>query len=202
MFGIYEDFVKEDFIKTLKLNCEKIQKYAKVENLFLTLIEMGYLDVPASTKYHCNFEGGLMYHSLNVLSELIVQTNIHCLEWQREESPIIVALFHDLCKLNFYKKKVISKWNSAIKKYEDIEEWVYENDKPYLGVHAESSVTMALKLINLTDEETACILWHMGCGDSSYLTNGYRSAYRSMPNILYTHIADSVATLKEDLGKL
>lgn len=66
--------------------------------------ETDYFTAPASTKYHGNYEGGLAAHSLNVYDSLVV---IYEQFAKKEdvadpESLIIVALLHDLCKIDYY----------------------------------------------------------------------------------------------------
>lgn len=66
------------------------------------LINMGYLTCPASTKYHGAVEGGLMSHSIAVTGLLCKCTLQLGLKWKRVDSPIIVGMLHDLCKLGTY----------------------------------------------------------------------------------------------------
>lgn len=67
------------------------------------LKDNGFFTMPASTKYHGSFEGGLFEHSRNVTQGLIVLTEKNGLAWQRPESPYIVGMFHDLCKIDQYR---------------------------------------------------------------------------------------------------
>lgn len=59
---------------------------------------------PASTKYHGNYVGGLADHSINVFDSLTLLNS----EFRDKETSypsdtiIIVALLHDLCKVNSY----------------------------------------------------------------------------------------------------
>jgi len=46
----------------------------------------------------------------------------------------------------------------------------------------------------LTDEEIACIRWHMGAFDDKERWNNYRYAITQFPNVLYTHTADMIAS--------
>lgn len=63
----------------------------------------GFFTAPASTKYHGAFEGGLFEHSRNVTQVLITLTHDNGLAWQRPESPYIIGMFHDLCKMDLYR---------------------------------------------------------------------------------------------------
>ena len=71
-----------------------------------------FYTAPASTAFHLACEGGLLQHSLNVYDCLVEKRksaiwSSHLAEVS-DESLIIMALFHDLCKVNFYKKSFFS----------------------------------------------------------------------------------------------
>ena len=61
---------------------------------------------PASTRFHFACEGGLLQHSLNVYDCLLSKKHKplwgDILKEIPDESLIIMALLHDLCKANFY----------------------------------------------------------------------------------------------------
>ena len=42
-------------------------------------------------------------HSRNVTQVLITLTHDNGLAWQRPESPYIIGMFHDLCKMDLYR---------------------------------------------------------------------------------------------------
>ena len=47
----------------------------------------------------------------------------------------------------------------------------------------------------MTDEEIACIRWHMGAYEKdTRLWNYYGNAIAEYPNVLYTHTADMIAS--------
>lgn len=151
----------------------------------ITLIDLdsiGYFEAPASTKYHGAYDGGLFDHSYAVADHLMDLTKKLSLKWEREESPYIVGLYHDLCKCDSYIK------NS------ETGAWEYNNDILIPG-HGDKSVIIAQKFIKLTDEEIACIRWHMGAfEDDPKLRNGYSKACQKYPNVLFTHTADMMAS--------
>lgn len=64
------------------------------------LLVNGFFRSPASTKYHGAYEGGLFDHSLMVMNSLVDLSAKNGLKWQRAESPFIVGMFHDLCKID------------------------------------------------------------------------------------------------------
>mgnify|MGYP000159837857 FL=1 len=69
------------------------------------LIQNGFFTQPASTKYHGAYEGGLFDHSYKVTQILLDMTQRLNLQWTRPESPYIIGMFHDLCKIDNYLKK-------------------------------------------------------------------------------------------------
>ena len=74
------------------------------EDLLEWLEKSDFYIAPASTKYHLSEKGGLLRHSLNVYDEMkrLCSTYSHAVRVS-EESIAIMALLHDLCKVNFYK---------------------------------------------------------------------------------------------------
>ena len=53
-------------------------------------------------KHHASYEGSLFDHSLQVTHELIMLTDKLGLKWQRKESPAVVGMLHDVCKMDDY----------------------------------------------------------------------------------------------------
>lgn len=72
------------------------------------LLEKGFFTAPASTKYHGNYEGGLFDHSYMVAHYLKKLTEECRLDWQNPRSPLLVGMFHDLCKMDNYQHPVIA----------------------------------------------------------------------------------------------
>lgn len=146
------------------------------------LDKLGFFTAPASTKYHGAYEGGLFDHSIEVAKALADLTTKLDLKWQRPESPYIVGMFHDLCKCDNYV------W--------DIESDSYKyNPDIIIPGHGEKSIIMYLKKDYLTDEEIACIRWHMGAYEKDpKMWTYYGRAIESYPNVLYTHTADMIAS--------
>jgi HD superfamily phosphohydrolase YqeK len=146
------------------------------------LKELGFFDAPASTKYHGAYEGGLFDHSLEVTKALVYLTDNLGLTWSRPESPYIVGMYHDLCKCDSYRYDIES------------DSYKYNKDQ-ILDGHGSKSIIIAQKYIDLTDEEIACIRWHMGAYEKdTKLWNYYGRAIEEYSNVLYTHTADMIAS--------
>lgn len=144
------------------------------------LVEAGFFTAPASAKYHGAYEGGLFDHSLETAKALVDLTEKLGLKWERPESPYIIGMYHDLCKCDNY--------------IEDEEGYKY-NYEMLLDGHGEKSVILLQSLIPLTKEEMLCIRWHMGAYEKDTKLWGYYGrAIEQYPNVLYTHMADMIAS--------
>ena len=139
----------------------------------------GFFTVPASTKYHGSFEGGLYEHSSLVAKKLLDLTNKNNLIWQNERSPKLIGMFHDLCKIKSYVK------------VDDKYKW---NNQQLLCGHGEKSVILLQRFMQLTEEEIMCIRWHMGAFSDKDNLDYYRRAVKRYPNVLWTHHADMLVS--------
>ncbi len=150
------------------------------DNVLEQLKANGFFTAPASVHHHSNYSGGLFDHSYEVTRALLFLTEKLGLHWENPRSPYIVGMFHDLCKLDNYKKT-------------GYEAWEYNNATVLPG-HGEKSVILVQRLFgDLTDEEILCIRWHMGAFDSKENWNSYGRSVTMYPNVLYTHTADMIA---------
>lgn len=151
-----------------------------MECLFDYIEDRQFPELPASLKHHLNITGGLLIHSVNVTKTLVDLTEHLGLTWERPESPFIVGLFHDLCKLEFYK--------------EENGKFVHNDNPEYnFGGHGMLSVMIAQKFIKLTDEELHCIRFHMGAYEQKDWSM-FDTAIKKYPSVLYTHTADMIAS--------
>ena len=142
----------------------------------------GFFTAPASTKYHGACACGLFKHSANVTMALMDLTEKLDLQWERKDSPVIVGMLHDLCKVDLYDYDI------------DTNSYKYSN-KPIIKGHGMKSVIYAQRYgMELTDEEIACIIYHMGAFTDKDEWNDYNAAIRKYPNVLWTHTADMVAS--------
>ena len=91
---------EELLLSVERTGADKLMGYIRNKTDFYT--------APASTRFHLACEGGLLQHSLNVYDCLIAKKESPV--WKPilaeipDESLIIMALLHDLCKANFYKE--------------------------------------------------------------------------------------------------
>lgn len=150
---------------------------------------LGFFDAPASTKYHGCYPGGLAEHSLMVAKDLMMLTEKLGLKWEDNSSPLLVGLLHDICKCDQYKENPAWTENSNEPRY------LYRNDSIY-SHHGEKTICiLASSGLILSQEEVACIRWHMGAYETD--TNEwkyYGNAIAKFPNVLWTHTADMMAS--------
>lgn len=152
----------------------------------------GFFRAPASTKYHGSYEGGLFDHSCAVMKLLVKLTEDNRLMWKRAESPYIVGMFHDLCKIDQYRHPNIGLYANG-ESVRDMEKWEYNPDTLLKG-HGDKSVMLLSQYITLTDEEALCIRYHMGAFVEREEWRDYTNAIHKYTNVLWTHQADMLAS--------
>lgn len=107
------------------------------------------------------------------------------------ESIAIASLFHDLCKVNFYRmefrnQKIDGEW-------QQMPFYTIQEQFPY-GGHGSKSVFMVERFLKLKPEEAVAINCHMGFSDgnsSTVLTVG--KSYEAYPLAWVIHVADEAA---------
>ena len=174
--------------------CEANIKRDGFDNLIAWLSGSDFFAAPASTKYHGNHEGGLLEHSLNVYECLKRAIETHSLhEVYADETVAIVALLHDVCKVNLYVKG----FRNVKENGQWIQKEIYEIDERFpCGDHADKSVILIQQFIRLEPEEILAIRAHMGGWDSAAKGGSYfinRIFDRSKLAVLL-HLADMEAT--------
>lgn len=124
-----------------------------------------FFTAPASARFHLSVEGGLCQHSLNVyhcLKAYLERTRvkeIYGLDYN-DESIAIVALLHDVCKVNVYKIGFRNVKNDDTGKWERKPVYEFNDNLPY--GHGEKSVYMITGFMRLSREEAFAIRYHMG----------------------------------------
>lgn len=166
-----------------------------VDDSFMNwLVNMGFFIKPASISFHGQQSGDLFRHSFAVADVLIDMTEKFDVEWERPQSPFIVGMFHDVCKMDDYMDEnasdiVMMGTGSPVSKNP---KWV-KNPEKLLKGHGDKSVMMLSQWINLTEEEMLCIRYHMG----AYQTDEWQEwgrAIRKYETVLWTHTADMYAS--------
>lgn len=185
-----------------------------IENLMKFIRESDFYTAPASTKYHLSENGGLLKHSLHVYECLISKKNnpvwSERLSDVSDDTMILVALLHDICKTYFYGSELrnqktydedkVKAANPRTVKHDMNGDFIWEtipayivDDKYPLG-HGSKSVVFILQYIRLSMNEIMAITHHMGayCDSSQWNTLG--QAYTKYPLALALHESDLEAT--------
>lgn len=164
---------KDEFIEVYK-------KYIKREGAsefldYLCSSKSDFFTAPASTRFHGSYPEGLVEHSLNVfycLKDYLSRERVQD-EYDMhydDESIAIVALLHDVCKINVYKESVRNKKVNG--EWQQVPYYEFEDEMPY--GHGEKSVYMISPFMKLTREEAFAIRYHMGFSNDDPARNvGY-----------------------------
>jgi len=153
-----------------------------------------FFETTCSTKYHNNFYGGLVDHSVKVY-ELFKEK---CDYWRNKNLDIflpdddsikIQALFHDICKSNFYTQGSRNVKNETTGKWEKKPIWETNDKFPVMG-HGLKSVIMLQNFIKLKDYEIYSISSHMGVPDNYRDSNSFHKSLELYPFIILLHTSD------------
>ena len=179
------ELLKEATEKNIEKYCQLLEKFPELtsERVLEYLREADYFTAPSSFKFHGNWIGGNFDHSMKVTELLLEYTQNEGLTWEREMSPYIVGLFHDMCK---------SDQRSFVIKNGKVE--IVSNDTSDRR-HSEKSLELIEdNIISMTIEEKLCIYFHMGeyGGDYDY-QQLMAKMIEKFPNIRYTQMADTIA---------
>ena len=155
---------------------------------------------PASSKYHSNYQGGLLDHSLIVYSlankyrDVIVGEKPDLAGKIKDESIIISSLLHDICKACFYVQT--EKW-----KKDSSSNWIqypgYEVNDTFPIGHGEKSVIMLQNIgLTLYPDEMLAIRYHMGMYDDANcsLKQAQFNAVQMTPLVPIIQMADFTAS--------
>jgi len=195
--GEYDLNKKEEFLHIYnnaikKEGADKLLEYllSKSSDFFVA---------PASTRFHGSYEEGLVEHSLNVyhcLKDYLSRNRvkeIYGLTY-KDETLATVALLHDVCKINCYKKGTRNvkdekgTWHS-------VPVFEYEDKLPY--GHGEKSVYIITGFMKLTREEAFAIRYHMGFSGVEDKRN-VGDAFKQFPLSFALSTADMEATYFSD----
>lgn len=185
-----------------------------IEELIKYLESTDFYTAPASSRFHCDYEGGLVSHSLNVYTCITKKKKNEL--WSKylkdtpDESLALAALLHDVCKANFYKVDYRNQKTYDEDKVNAAARWqiksdsngnfiwetvpYYKTDEQFPFGHGDKSVYLVNKYITLTDEEAVAIRFHMGAYESQNIWNSLGNAFEKFPLALALHEADMEAT--------
>ena len=191
--------IKDEFLQIYYDNIER----DGAEALLDYLERSDFYTAPASSRSHSAYEGGLCQHSINVYKRFVkLLENEYGQNWENvisKESVAIIALLHDICKVNYYATEL----RNVKKDGQWVQEPFYKIEDALPYGHGEKSVYMISGFMKLTREEAMAINWHMGGFDprakdfSLMLSN----VYYKYPTAFIFHIADNMATYLDEKPK-
>lgn len=155
----YEELLIGSYI--LKNPSEKIHigqsgKYSKMIDWLRTT---DFYRAPASSIYHESFVGGLIVHSLKVYNEAMWLRKLPKFKNVPIESAAFVSLVHDWCKISTYESYQRNVKNEQTGQWEKQDSFRRNFTGLTLG-HGATSMFLASRYFDLTDEEAAAIRWH------------------------------------------
>jgi hypothetical protein len=184
---------KEKFVEIYQ-KCIKREGADKLLEYLLSP-KFDFFKAPASARFHSSYEGGLCEHSINVyecLDSYLKSDRVKStfgFEYS-DESIAIVALLHDLCKVNIYKKGFRNvKDEKGV--WQRVDTFEYDDQLPY--GHGEKSVYIISGYMKLTREEAFAIRYHMGYSSTEDPRN-VSLAFEMFPLAFALSTADSEAT--------
>ena len=171
---------------TFKRLVEKDIKREGIKELMDWLETTDFYTAPASTRYHDSVPMGLVTHSVKTYWML----NDFNTDFDKE-TKAIVSLFHDLCKVNFYKTEMR---NTKDERGNWIKVPYYTVDDQFPYGHGEKSVYILSQFMKLGDGEIMAIRWHMGGFAPVEERLTMSKAFENYPLAVYLHSADLMAS--------
>ncbi len=152
---------KEEFIELYRTHIRRSGAEKLLE--YLESDASDFFTAPSSTRFHGSHEGGLVEHSVNVyhcLKDYLSRPRtkeLYGMDYS-DETIALVALLHDICKLNFYKVEYRNAKINGV--WERVPYYAIEDTLPY--GHGEKSVYIISSYMRLSREEAFAIRYHMG----------------------------------------
>ena len=151
-----------------------------------------FFTAPASSRFHCACEQGLVMHSISVYKTMMEKHFDPSKD--NDESFAVCALLHDLCKAQFYKVSTRNVKNEETGQWEKKPFYAVEDVFPY--GHGEKSVFLIERFMRLKTSEAMAIRWHMGGFDDAARGGSFSIslAYEKYPLAVKLHLADLEST--------
>lgn len=193
--------VKQEYVDLLheikRPNCD-------IEGFIAYLESTDFFSAPASTQYHCSFEGGLCLHSINVYKAL-VKLNQSFGNVYRDDTLLLVGLLHDLDKILKYERtsKNEKEYCDDGDKSDALGRFRWKTTETYRVKDASSKVNLGNKgfasymiasmFFSLSEEETYAIMYQYSAISNEQLSD--LSAILAKYNLcVLLHSADIITT--------
>lgn len=168
----------------------------KVQSCLEWLRLTDFYDAPASTIYHESYRGGLLYHTLYVVDQIIDCRKLRKFENVPLKNAVLVALVHDWCKIGLYESYTKNVKNDKTGQWEQV--LAYKRKDPIMPLgHGVASMILARNYFRLSNEEMLAIRWHMGeYNVASNEMNELHSANEQYPLVQLIQFADRLSITK------
>ena len=208
--------VEENALEFQRIYEEKIHR-SGADKLLDWMKSADFFTAPASRQYHLCVPGGLCQHSLNVYSRLVKLLSDHygANSPYNEETVAIVALLHDLCKVNLFKEswknqktydpEKVAAANGYNVKHDAAGNFIWESvptyvhDEELIFGHGEKSVFLIMTVMKLGIAEAQAIRFHMASRKSED-KDLVGKVYEQNPLAFFLHVADEMATYFDEGG--
>jgi len=198
-------------------NCDTKQEYKGAfseltgEDLTDGADKIGFFDSPASTQHHGVFPGGLVKHSVQVLTNCaglieafdnlprnyipVDQKSLDMWEYDL----VIACLYHDLCKAGMYEQTTRNVQVNGV--WQKVPYFKVIDDNTGFGHGAESLYRLERAGHKFNHKAWAmAVYWHMGNYGLDYTQSiQYRNACKRYPEVLMLHTADMMASAIQGL---
>lgn len=194
----------ENNITRFEAELSKVQRPG-MDKLLEYIRGSDFYRAPASTKYHLACPGGLLQHSLNVLDALrgLLLFNSITSSWEYrtackvvdtipDDSVIIMALLHDICKTHFYSTSTRNQKNDRTGQWEKVPFYTIDDKMP-LG-HGAKSAMIIKQYTTLTSQEMYTIWHHMGMTGDYENDIAVGKSIEMYPAVLALQTADMMAS--------
>ena len=149
--------------------------------------ETSWLLSPASTRFHNDFEGGLVSHSVSV-AEILLKIKGLLAPGIDDETCILTAVFHDVGKVGVAGKPYYLPNNDKEGRRKTGRKYIVNPKVVSMGLGVRSLLLVS-QFIPLTEEEAQAIIYH----DGQYIEENKIIAHREEPLTLLLTYADNWA---------
>lgn len=198
--------IEQNKVTFLKLVSEIDVENADIQGLVDYLLNSDFFVAPASTQYHCNYEGGLCEHSLHVYDNLVKLADMYAPGKYSKNSLLITGLFHDISKTDFYEKYIMNKkvYSDSGSKHDNQGRFDWFAQEAYKvkdaedrflgGEHGLNSMLILTQYLPLTYEESLTIIHHhAGLGEAKQLWD-LSAIMGRYSLVVLLHMADFIST--------
>ena len=172
-----------------------------IDGLIQFLEINGFFHAPASTKYHCSYDGGLCQHSLDVYRwfNILVTEFYNKINTENiipRKTIIVLGLLHDIYKTNYYEKYFRNVKDDTTGEWSKVADFRVKEgkDRFTFGDNAFNTYLLISTFIGLNEDEIVA-LNNQYCGmDDNYANKDLSTILSKYPLTVLLHCADMICT--------